>query len=694
MDDIHKLTLLQARVSETNKENQHVMQPGNPSNDTSNKKQKQCFDKIEDKEGSQGARYECCGRELVVGSKCLVCESADEDEYGDEDDDLVSDDHYSSTGKYDNETVWKAMAEMIIIDGLPFSFVEGIGFKEFCAVSLPPEFEHPSRRTMAKYAMEIYVDMRAKLNNLLKNEKPRVSLTIEKWTSLQSISYMCLAAHWIDGNWKLQKRILNFLPIESNTDTALGDVIVKCLLGWGIDKVFSVTVDNAIANDNATKGLRAALENSGINIMNREHLYMRCVGHDVNMIVSEDLEEISSSVAAVRAAVRYVLVCPVRLRKLKQCAEIDNIESKKALCLDVPDRWNTTFMMLDAAEKYERAYISYEGQDPNFTEDLLYDEDRVPNASDWETVRKTVEILKPFYEMVVETYGNSHVTSNKFFLQISTVDSVFQELKNSEDIQLSSLALRMKSKWEKYWGDSKEINKTIFISAVLDPTQKLTFVEFVFARFYGETRGRELTEMVKEATYELFSEYKRVNSLQVSKKKIGKSVSFADEHGRKEDKVKLAFKKFISDNAALKIELDKYLAEDIMQDDKFDILNWWKDNQSKFPVLSEMARDVLAVPISTLTSESAFTMGDRVLDEFRSSLPPGILQALICAQSWLTYRSSCTRSPSIEEFFSNTSIDDDFDNTSTEDDFGDDPDEMEDELPEPIRQKTDVFLQF
>nr|GMD62878.1 zinc finger BED domain-containing protein RICESLEEPER 2-like [Ipomoea batatas]GMD70020.1 zinc finger BED domain-containing protein RICESLEEPER 2-like [Ipomoea batatas] len=66
MDDIHKLTLLQARVSETNKENQHVMQPGNPSNDTSNKKQKQCFDKIEDKEGSQGARYECCGRELVV----------------------------------------------------------------------------------------------------------------------------------------------------------------------------------------------------------------------------------------------------------------------------------------------------------------------------------------------------------------------------------------------------------------------------------------------------------------------------------------------------------------------------------------------------------------------------------------------------------------------------------------------------
>lgn len=497
LDDLCEQTLSQARVIETNRENQHVMQYGNPSNNTSNKKQKHCFEKIKDKADSHAAQYECCGREQVVGSKCLVSENADEDEYEDDDEDLVSDDRYSSTCKYDNETAWKAMAKMVIIEELPFSFVEGIGFKNFCAVALPPTFEHPSRSTIARYAVEIYLDMRAKLNNLLKNEKPRVSLTIEKWKSLESISYMCLAARWIDGNWKLQKRILNFLPIESNTGTALGHVIGKCLLGWGIDKVFSVTVDNAIANDNSINGLGTALENSGINIMNGEHLYMRCVGHLVNMIVSEGLKEKSSSVAAVRAAVRYVLVCPVRLRKFKQCVEIDNFEFKKALCLDVPDRWNTTFMMLDAAEKYERAYISYEKQDSNFTEDLS-DEDRVPNASDWESVRKIVEILKLFYEMAVETYGNSHVTSNKFFPEISTVDSVLQEWKNSEDIQLSSLALGMKSKWDKYWGDPKEINTTIFISAVLDPTQKLTFVQFVFIQYYGETRGKELAEMVKQ----------------------------------------------------------------------------------------------------------------------------------------------------------------------------------------------------
>ncbi|KAK4382725.1 Zinc finger BED domain-containing protein RICESLEEPER 2 [Sesamum angolense] len=79
----------------------------------------------------------------------------------------------------------------------------------------------------------------------------------------------------------------------------------------------------------------------------------------------------------------------------------------------------------------------------------------------------------------------------------------------------------------------------------------------------------------------------------------------------------------------VKSELEKYLGEDVeMLRDKFDILNWWKVNTQRFPILSKMARDVLAVPISTFTSESAFSTAGRVLDAFRSYLSPKIVQAL------------------------------------------------------------------
>ena len=79
-----------------------------------------------------------------------------------------------------------------------------------------------------------------------------------------------------------------------------------------------------------------------------------------------------------------------------------------------------------------------------------------------------------------------------------------------------------------------------------------------------------------------------------------------------------------------------YLSESIIEEDvSFDVLRWWKLNSQRFPILSRMARDVLAVPISTVTSESAFSTGGRVLDVFRSFLTLKLVEALICTQDWM-----------------------------------------------------------
>ena len=83
-------------------------------------------------------------------------------------------------------------------------------------------------------------------------------------------------------------------------------------------------------------------------------------------------------------------------------------------------------------------------------------------------------------------------------------------------------------------------------------------------------------------------------------------------------------------------ELDVYLSESIIEEEgSFDILRWWKLNAERFPIMSSLERDVLVVPISTVASESAFSTGGRVLDCFRSSLSPKIVEALICSQDWL-----------------------------------------------------------
>jgi len=67
----------------------------------------------------------------------------------------------------------------------------------------------------------------------------------------------------------------------------------------------------------------------------------------------------------------------------------------------------------------------------------------------------------------------------------------------------------------------------------------------------------------------------------------------------------------------------------------FDILSFWKGNEFRYPEVAAMARDILSILISTVASESTFSIGGRVIDQYRSSLKPDIVEALVCTKDWL-----------------------------------------------------------
>ena len=84
-----------------------------------------------------------------------------------------------------------------------------------------------------------------------------------------------------------------------------------------------------------------------------------------------------------------------------------------------------------------------------------------------------------------------------------------------------------------------------------------------------------------------------------------------------------------------KSEIGKYLLDNLEKLGSFDILDWWKLNAYNYPILSKMARDILAIPISIVASESAFSTNGRILNAFRSSLSCKTMEASVCSQNWL-----------------------------------------------------------
>ena len=83
-------------------------------------------------------------------------------------------------------------------------------------------------------------------------------------------------------------------------------------------------------------------------------------------------------------------------------------------------------------------------------------------------------------------------------------------------------------------------------------------------------------------------------------------------------------------------ELTNYLDSDTVShiDDSFSIISWWYEHKLTYPVLSILARDVLAVPVSTVSSESAFSTTGRIIEERRRRLSPEMVEILTCTKDW------------------------------------------------------------
>ncbi|KAF3637652.1 hypothetical protein FXO38_23636 [Capsicum annuum] len=284
----------------------------------------------------------------------------------------------------------------------------------------------------------------------------RICLTTDTWTSVQRINYMYLTAHFIDRDWVFHKRILNFCPITSHQGNHLVECISNCFLDWNVDNVFSVTVDNASSNNITVSALSKKLDMWGTNIMDGKHLYVRCIAHILNLIMQDGLNEIGPSIKQVRQMVKYVRSSPAITKNFKKYCEMQKIKYSKMLSVDVPTRWNSTYLMLEVAEKFEKAFERFDLYEDSFNSYLFTNigEDGTVAGSiqsdDWVNIRNVIKFLQRFYELTLKVLSSWYVTYNVHFEDICERDAYLKVTMTKDDLELCKKAMGMKEKFKTY----------------------------------------------------------------------------------------------------------------------------------------------------------------------------------------------------------------------------------------------------
>jgi len=265
-----------------------------------------------------------------------------------------------------------------------------------------------------------------------------------------------------------------------------------------------------------------------------------------------------------------------------------------------------------------------------------------PTADDWLEARKLISVFKLFYNVTVRFSRQLNVTSTAFFHDFLLMQNKITQLirGKKEKPGLASMAENMKLKFEKYWDNNDILNPLLFIAVILDPRYKVKFLEYGFSIIYDREKAKTFTKKVEDSLTRLFEWYAEAE-LAPSNSEVSHVPLKIDLEDCAENPRKLWASSFLEhlqviESKAANTELAIYLAEVCEKDtDDFSILTWWRRRQMKYPTLSKVAKDVLAVPVSTIASEASFSTGRRVINPQRSSLSPKMIEALICGQSWL-----------------------------------------------------------
>jgi len=282
-----------------------------------------------------------------------------------------------------------------------------------------------------------------------------------------------------------------------------------------------------------------------------------------------------------------------------------------------------------------------------------------------------VTFLKLFYDL---TCCLSAVYKPTSHLAIHSLCAIAQHFKTNMDyVIFQDCISSMRDKFLKYWGKGK-IPYLYGYACILDPRIQMDgfkmFLNFLQDMFIGEDYITHHHNRIVEGFYDLFRVYQE-RVAPPSEPSPPRNARQEEEymflsvhrHFRGVDGSPQSSPRGRGGRGSpqpsrpIYDEISRYTTHLHVEysNTKLDLLDWWRQHEGMLPILASMARDILTIHVSTVSSESAFSSSGRIIDDRRCSLSPEMIEALTVGKDWILH------SRRAQETFREIEIIDDFD---------------------------------
>ncbi|KAL5562425.1 hypothetical protein UlMin_032172 [Ulmus minor] len=175
-----------------------------------------------------------------------------------------------------------------------------------------------------------------------------------------------------------------YVTCPPNAET-ISDALMGCLMDWNVDRNLStLIVDNCTTNDAAIPIMKDKLFSSGL-MLSGDFFHLHCSAHILNLIVKDGMSILDKCIVNIHESVSYWTTTTKRNKNFMETARQLRIQSTKVLALDMPVRWNSTYVMLSTALIYKSVFAHLKQRESSYK--------TLPLKDDWVKARDLCDKL-------------------------------------------------------------------------------------------------------------------------------------------------------------------------------------------------------------------------------------------------------------------------------------------------------------